>query len=149
MKSKPNFIKCTHYWLPVLLLPIPTTTKGLILHIRVWFPIECMHCAQRKAGCLLLLQAFKISAEQNSNRERKVLSIVATLEEFQGILLGSDIHVLLTIKLFTWQLKNTMGFGLAKQDRVVLLNLALYWVPYNIWLILYVGPIAWIHQLRL
>jgi hypothetical protein len=51
-----------------------------------------MFYPRRKAGCLLLAKADKISAKVYNN-EKEMLSIVATLKEFQSMLLGVDICV--------------------------------------------------------
>jgi hypothetical protein len=51
-----------------------------------------MYHSRRKAGCLLLLKPTK-SQQNYTVMEKEMLSIVATLEEFLGMLLGLDLPV--------------------------------------------------------
>jgi hypothetical protein len=65
-----------------------------------------MYYPRRKAGCLLLTKADKVSAELTT-MEKEMLFIIATLKEFQGMLLGVDIHVFTDHENLTFDTLNT------------------------------------------
>ncbi len=65
-----------------------------------------MNYPRRKADCLLLVKADKIS-ENITTMEKEMLSIVATFEEFQSMLLGADIHVFTGHKYLTFDTLKT------------------------------------------
>ena len=61
--------------------------------------------------------------------EKDMLSIVATLEEFQGMFLDADIHVSQIIKTDIWHLQNAKSLSLVQQGQGILTYIALYQGP--------------------
>ncbi len=65
----------------------------------LWLPVRCMHYPRRKASCLLLANADKVSAKLDHNGKGNAFHRCNS-QKFRGVLLGADIMFLRIIR--TW-----------------------------------------------